>query len=119
MERMYTFNVGRFSIYADIEPSSDLDLSWDDSGEVREKLDSGEFYAFDTRVSVWLNGAMIGSDWLCGSIYADPADFFSEHIGLAIKSRADGCNYGAYFPGMVKEAIAEARQWLADAKLAA
>jgi hypothetical protein len=117
MQRMHTFNLGRFSIHADIEPCSDLDLSFDENGEVASKLASGEYEAFNTRVSVWLNGVMIGSDWLCESIYANPVEFFSEHVGLAIKSRADGRNYGAYFPSMVKEAIAEARSWMASASI--
>ena len=94
-------------------------MSWDDSGEVAEQIASGELDAFNTKVSVRLNGAEIGSSWLCESIYADPHDFFTEHYGLAAKSRADGCNYGAYFPGMVHEAISEARQWMQEAKLAA
>ena len=119
MQRMHTTIIGRFTVTADIQPCDNLNLSFDDSGEVREKLESGEWEAFDTKVTVYLNGAEIGSDWLCESIYADPADFFREHVGLAIKSRADGRNYGAYVPGMVKVAISEARRWLASARFAA
>lgn len=113
MERMWTFKIGRFTLHADITPSDQLDLSWDDTGEVREKLDSGEFYAFDTKVSVWQNGVEIASDWLCQSIYADAADFFTEHYGCK------PLGYGSYFPDMVRQAISEARDWLADVRLAA
>lgn len=60
------------------------------------------------------NDAEIGSDYLGGSIYANPRDFFREHIGIAAKSRADGCNYGCYFPDMVHTAIEQARKTLAN-----
>lgn len=119
MQTMWQFSIGRFTVQADIQPCTDLDMSWDESGEATDNIASGLWDAFDTRVAVYLNGVKIGEDWLCQSIYADPADFFTEHYGLAAKSRADGCNYGAYFPGMVSAAIAEARAWLADARLAA
>jgi hypothetical protein len=46
-------------------------------------------------------------------MHAEPRDFFREHIGLVAKSRADGRNYGCYFPGMVREAIAQARKAIA------
>ena len=119
MQTMWQFNIGRFCIRAEIMPDYDADLSFDETGETRENIASGLWECFTTRVSVSLNGATIGEDWLGGSIYADPRDFFTEHYGLAAKSRADGVTYGAYFPDMVREAIGEARQWLADARLAA
>lgn len=119
MQRMWEFKIGRFILRADIEPCFDPDLSWDETGEAADKIANGIWGCFNTRVSISLNGAVIASDWLCESIYADPRDFFTEHYGLAAKSRADGTNYGAYFPDMVRTAIIEARQWLNDAKLAA
>lgn len=119
MQTMWNFKIGRFTIRAEIRPCDDLDLSWDETGETAENLANGFWEAFDTRVAVYLNGAKIGEDWLCQSIYENPADFFTEHYGIAAKSRADGCNYGAYFPDMVREAIGEARAWLASAKVAA
>lgn len=114
-EVMWKFKAGRFSIVATIEPDSDLDLSWDETGETRDKLASGEWQAFGTWVRVYLNGAEIGSDSLFGSIYADPIEFFREHIGINELSRRDGCNYGAYFPDMIRAAISEARGWMAGA----
>lgn len=114
MQTMRTFKTKNFTVRAMIEPDYDLDLSWDDSGETREKLDSGEFEAFQTKVAVYYRGAEIAADYLGGSIYSDPRDFFKEHIGLAAKSRVDGCNYGAYFPDMVRTAISEARKALSD-----
>lgn len=111
---MRIFHTRNFSVVAAIEPDNDLDLSFDDTGEVTEKLNSGEYEAFQTAVHVYYRGAEVGADYLGGSIYANPRDFFKEHIGLAAKSRADGCNYGCYFPDMIRTAIAEARKMLAN-----
>lgn len=125
---MYCFSIGRFEIRADIEPSQDLDLSWDESGETAENLNSGLWEAFDTKVSVLLNGVEIASDWLCQSIYADPREFFSDHRSAdpmnrncSIMRATNGGNAVIchYLPGMVSQAIAEAREWLASARLAA
>lgn len=111
---MREFSTKNFRIVASVEPCRDLDLSWDDTGEVAGKLQSGEYEAFDSAVVVYWKGAEVGADYLGQSIYADPREFFVEHIGLAAKSRADGCNYGSYFPDMVREAIGEARKALVD-----
>lgn len=88
-----------------------LDLSWDETGEVCEKLASGEWqaYTFHAEVIERATGATIGEDYLGESIYANPEDF-RDHVGLAIKSRADGRNYGSYFMDMIREAISEARK---------
>lgn len=126
MRTMWQFRCGRFTIRAAIAPAHDLDLSWDDTGETADKLASGEWEAFDTRVAVYLNGAMIGDDWLCGSIYADPAELFTGHRDPDPMNRncsemraARGGNVciGHYFPDMVRTAIDNARDWLASASL--
>ena len=127
MHTMWRFKIGRFTVKAEIEASRDLDLSWDDTGEIREKLDSGEFMAFDTKVSVWLHGCEIGSDWLCQSVYADASDFFTDHrdldpmnrnCSLMKSARGDRTRIVHYFPDMVRTATHAARDWLADAGLA-
>jgi len=111
---MREFNTKNFRVVASIEPDQDVDTSFDETGETADKIESGEWEAFQTSVVVYWNGAEIGADYLGGSIYANPEDFFKEHIGLAAKSRADGRNYGCYFPDMVREAISEARKHLAN-----
>jgi hypothetical protein len=110
---MWEFKTANFVIRALIEPDDDLDLSWDDSGETAANLNSGLWEAFQTEITVSFRGTEIAADYLGGSVYERPADFFKEHYGLAAKSRADGCNYGAYFPDMVRTAIGEARKALA------
>lgn len=110
---MFRFETANFIVRATIQQDYDLDLSWDEDGETRAKLESGEYQSFGTIVTVEHKGLELGSDSLWGSIYANPSDFFKEHVGLAAKSRADGCNYGCYFPDMIREAIREARKSLA------
>jgi hypothetical protein len=128
MTRMYEFSIGRFTIAADITPSTDLDLSWDDTGETRDGLERGTLEAFDTKVSVSCNGVEIASDWLCESIYSDPAEFFSDHRdrdpmnrNCSVMRAANGQNVSIchYFPGMISAAITQARQWMVGARLAA
>lgn len=116
-DTMFRFDAGTFLVIAQIEPTTDLDLSWDETGETRENLASGLWSAFDTTVQVIdRHGVILGEAHLGQSIYENPADFFTEHYGIAAKSRADGVTYGAYFPGMVREAVGEARERLRSYK---
>lgn len=101
-ETMWTFHTPNFSVSWQIAPEDDLDLSWDNTGEVREKLTSGVYQAFQSRVVVYFNGYEVGCDYLGGSIYEKPAEF-RDHIGSRGK-------WGSYFTDMVREAIKEARQ---------
>jgi hypothetical protein len=117
METMWQKTIGRFTVKGEIAPDDDMDLSWDDSGETREGLNDGRLIAFRTRVSVYLGGQRIGEDHLGGSVYANPSDFFSEHLDCAMENerlRAAGsaARCGAYLPDMVRGAVADARNWL-------
>ena len=114
---IWRFETPNFTVTVTAETEHDLDLSWDDSGETADKLDSGELCAFCAKASVRFRGAEIGADYLGNCIYAAPEEF-RDHLGLAAKSREDGRNYGSYFPGMVREAIREAREFIGAAKLA-
>jgi hypothetical protein len=80
----------------------------DESGEVQDKLDSGEYVAFDTFVRVYLLSDVetpLSVSSLCGSVYTRDSwkDFFTAH------RCADRATGGHYFPEMVREACAEAR----------
>ncbi len=111
---IWQFETRNFRVVASISPDTDVDISFDETSETRDKLESGEWTAFETAVRVYFRDAEVAADYLGGSIYAEPRDFFREHIGLAARSRADGRNYCCYFPGMVSQAISEARKALAD-----
>jgi len=101
---MYTFKTRRFIVRATIEPDNDVDLSWDDTGEIAKGLNSGLYAAFNTTVTVETrNGQELGRDTICGSVYENPADFFSEHRGSRGK-------WGSYFADLVRGAISQARK---------
>ena len=112
-QNMWSFETARFRIAWDIAPDEDCDTSFDETGETAEKVNSGEWSCFVSRMVVELDGREIACDYLGGSIYANPAEF-RDHIGIKAKGRADGHNYGSYFSDMVRTAIGDARKALGD-----
>lgn len=106
-EEMWRFETARFVVKWEITTDYDVDLSWDETGETRKKLESGLWECFQSRVVVELNGRVIGEDYLGGSIYENPSEF-RDHIGMNARG------HGSYFSQMVREAIAEARKTLAN-----
>lgn len=108
MPTMWTFKTKRFAVIWRIWPEENPDLSFDETGETQEKVASGEWTCFCSKMSVELDGIEIGCDYLGESIYANPADF-RDHIGMNKRG------HGSYFSDMVRAAIAEARTALRDA----
>jgi hypothetical protein len=109
-----TWKTARFTVTLDWAWEDSPDLSWDDTGEVIAQLESGELGNYTFRVLVSCDGREIGSDYLGNSIYADPEEFYLEHIGIAAKAREAGQNFGVYFTDMMHGAIAEARKALCN-----
>lgn len=109
-----TWKTRRFTVTLDWHWEEYPDLSWDETGETIAKLESGEWGNYCFRVRVLLDGREIAADYLGNSIYADPDEFYREHIGIAAKARADGLNYGCYFTDMIAGAVADARKALAN-----
>mgnify|MGYP001489699915 CR=1 FL=1 len=110
-ENVWSFRTANLVVDLDCTEEPHPDLSWDDTGEVRQKLADGEWTNFLFRVRVTWQGVELGVDHLGNSIHARASDF-RDHLGIAAKSRADGCRYGSYFSDMVHEAIASARATL-------
>jgi hypothetical protein len=104
---MWTFKIKNFRIEWAISPCYDLDLSWDEDGEVRENLASGLWTAFDSSIRVYFRGEEVGCDCLGQSIYENPEDF-RDHFGM------NGKGHGSYFSDMVREAIRDARRHFKD-----
>ena len=105
--RIWKFKTRNFLVTLSAEYEEYPDLSWDDTGEVAEKLESGEWGNYCFAVKVYgPHGEEIAADYLCNSIHADPADF-RDHIGSQGK-------WGSYFTDMVHNAIAQARKSIAD-----
>jgi len=105
---MWQFSTKNFTVQWHIEPDSDCDTSFDETGEAQDKIDSGEWECFSSRIRVIHNETRttLGEDWLGGSIYANPSEF-RDHIGAQGK-------YGSYFNDMVHSAISEARRTWPD-----
>lgn len=119
---MFRFETANFVIRATIQPDEDIDMSWDEDGETREKLNSGEYQAFATIVTVAHNGLVLGESSLWGSIYTKPEDFFTGHRNANPMNRncsamraVHGGNVTIchYFPDMVSEAVGQARKAIA------
>lgn len=98
----------------------------DPDGETQAKLDSGEYVAFSSFVTVEFDGKTIGEDSLHGSVYtADTmAEFWTAHRdpdttnrnsfvrardGSLVRGDVVICHY---FPEMVRTACNEARTFL-------
>lgn len=116
-ETLWTFRTKNFRVVLTAEPEHDLDLSWCEAGETADKIESGEWVAFCAKVAVYLNGAEIASDYLGQCIYADPSDFATGHRDPDPMNRncsLNDRNIGHYFPGMVAQAIEEARAAIAS-----
>jgi hypothetical protein len=116
MQTIWRFDTKNFIVQMTCDYDQDsIDLSWDETGETAKKIASGEWvvYTFHAEVIERPTYNTIGESYLGGSIYADPEDF-RDHVGLGIKSREDGRNYGSYFTDMIREAIQEARKNYAE-----
>lgn len=123
MQTVWTFKTARFVVALAIEESPGYQYDGDDeNGETQAALDAGEFVAFDSAVTVSLDGREIAADYLGASVYAadDVAEFWTAHRDPdpmnrnceAMRAARGNCSICHYFPSMVSEAIAQARDAL-------
>lgn len=127
MRQVWKFETARFAVRLMVAEDYGYQYDGDDpDGETQAKLDSGEYVAFDSAVIVEMDGVVIGRDALGGSVYSadEMADFWTDHrsadpmnrnceaMRAARGGRAVICHY---FPGMVAQAVAEARAYLCNA----
>lgn len=107
---IYRFKTANFLLIVDAVEETDPDLSWDETGETREKLERGEYSLFAARVRVLArsSGAELAADYLGNCIHETPTAFM-DHRGIKEKGRKDGANYGSYFSDMVRRACQRAR----------
>lgn len=111
METLWTFKTKRFTVKWQIEYVHGYRYDGEDeNGETQSMLDSGELVAFDSKVSVWLDGVEIAADYLGSSVYRyDQVRSFRDHVGMNARG------HGSYFSDMVRSAVADARKVLASA----
>ena len=111
---IWKFETKRFRVTLAWDWEDSPDLSWDETGEVLAKLESGEWGNYCFRLMVECDGHEVACEYLGNSIHADPSEF-RDHIGLAAKERADSTKYnspiryGSYFKDMMHETIRRSR----------
>lgn len=119
----WQFKTARFTVSLLLSEDPDYQYDGDDEdGETQRKLDSGEYVAFDSQVTVALDGHVIARDTLGGSVYGANAwkDFFTDHRTSSAEYRntlaqkAQSRVICHYFPDMVRQAIREARDALCN-----
>ena len=124
MTTLWSFSTARFTVTCAADYDQDVDLSWrDDAHAAWADANGVEYYEFD--VTVTYRGRVIGTASLCGSGYSDPRDFVTAHRdpdplnrNCSIMRAANGPDsfIGHYFPDMLREALAEARRYLAGTR---
>lgn len=116
-QKIWSFRTKRFLVEVIAQPEDFLDISWDESGEVAEGLESGELCAFTAKARVIFCGDSeieLGNDYLGNCIYKSPKEF-RDHLGVRPYERKLSAESGhdvtvcRYFSSMVRQAIAEAR----------
>ena len=96
------FRTANIRVIVDAIEEYDVDLSWDETGEVLAKLESGEYISFCARARVIHDEhGEIASDYLGGCIYSDVSEF-EDHRQCAAETRrlrSEGRNAicGSYF----------------------
>lgn len=122
IENIRTFNTANFKVVVDAVEDFDLDLSWDESEEVADKLDRGLLMSFGVVAKVYHKptGIELGNDSLWGCIYESTSAFMDhKECGLKNKELAasgETGRCGSYFKDMVSSAISEARKELQNIK---
>ena len=74
------FETENFTVSVDAYEDDDTDLSFDDTGEIRRKINNGDLLAFQVECIVTYKptGHEIGADYLSGCIY-ESIDAFQDH----------------------------------------
>lgn len=118
---VWSFETAKLRVVLQVDRNRHYKYDGDDeSGEVQDKLNSGEYVAFGSTVIVTLKatGKEIGFDYLGGSVYGmdNYAEFWTAHRDPdasnrnTLAMRAQNRAVGHYFPDMVKQALRNARR---------
>lgn len=129
LQTLRTFKTRNFTLVVKAVEDCDLDLSYDESGQDRQGLESGALVAFGVIVTLYCRGNEVGSDSLWNCIYKSYDDFL-DHYGTRPRTRQFQAKEnrkarrekrephivccGSYFSDMVHGAVAEARKTMAD-----
>ena len=91
------FHTENFRVVVEALPEDDLDLSFDDSGDIARKLDNGDLIAFVAHAYVEHKdtGTILGEDYLGGCIYKD-FDDFADHRACGRTNRRNLKRHGTF-----------------------
>ena len=92
-----TFETENFRVSVDAEYDCDTDLSFDDTGEVRRKLESGDFISFQVSCTVTHKptDTELGANYLGGCIY-ESIEAFMDHRACGRQNRRRARREGLY-----------------------
>jgi len=116
------FETKNFRVIVDAVQDDYPDMSWDDGGEVQDKIDSGEYVLFCARARVIEKntGAELASDYLGGCIYESLQAFMNHRECAAqtreLRAKGQDAICGSYFSDMVHNVCTEARLKLGTLK---
>jgi hypothetical protein len=112
------FDTKNFSVVVEALEELDLDLSWDDTGDVAKKIHRGELAGFCVRVRVLLRGREIGAAYLGNCIYESYAAFMNHKEcgkqNREYEKHGSPARCASYFRCMINEAILAARETLSQ-----
>jgi hypothetical protein len=121
-EPIWIFTTANFTVRVDALPEDDWDLSWDETGDAIDGLESGRYVGFCARAQVLdAEGAVLSEDYLGNCIYGSLEEFGSAHrhpdplnrnSSIMRERRGGNAVICHYFPDMVRIACHEARHTL-------
>jgi hypothetical protein len=126
MTQVWSFTSGRVELTLEIEQEQNYQYDGDDeNGETQAAIDSGELVAFHSTVRCYIDNLEVGRDDLGGSVYefGKESEFWTAHrdsdamnrnCSIMRAARGSNCCICHYFPGMVTEAIRQARETFAE-----
>ena len=124
-EEYWRFDTENIQVLFEITDCDDPPYDWMDK-EIADDIISGKYNWFDARIRVITQcGQELGSDYLSGCSYNSVDEFISSHRSrdpmnrnCTIMRKANGDNMSIchYFPSMVYEAVAMARESLKSLK---
>ena len=120
-QTLWSFKIGSIEVVLEAYPE---EMHPADSFEFQEDFDAvlnGDVAWFAAVVNVYKIGHIIGSDSLGGCAYKTVEEFYTSHrdpnpmnrnCSIMRKARGEKVSICHYFPDMVRQAIADARQTL-------
>lgn len=112
------FETAQFKVIIEAVEEPEPDISFDETTETRDNIDSGKWIIFCARARVIhkSSGLELASDCLGNCIY-ESLEAFMDHKACAAQNRereeaGDTCRSGSYFSEMVHNVCAEARKTL-------